>query len=99
MKDMQDIKPTHRKHLACHDYRERCVYHITLVCSDREPVLADNGFSEFTQCPGGLYDYCVNGQVLVLAQSELGRIERKGAISRQECLALNDRAKEITEEA
>ena len=61
-------------------------------------VLADNGFSEFTQCPGGLYEYCVNGQVLVLAQSELGRIERKGAISRQECLALNDRAQEIAEE-
>ena len=39
MKDVLDIKPTHRKHLACHDYRERCVYHITLVCSDREPVL------------------------------------------------------------
>ena len=61
-------------------------------------VLADNGFSEFTQCPGGLYDYCVNGQVLVLAQSELGRIERKGAISRQECLALNEMAREICEE-
>ena len=61
-------------------------------------VLADNGFSEFTQCPGGLYEYCVNGQVLVLAQSELERIERKGAISRQECVVLNDRAQEIAEE-
>ena len=33
------VKPTHRKHLPYHDYRERCVYHITLVCSDREQVL------------------------------------------------------------
>lgn len=32
-------KPTHRKHLAYHDYRERCIYHITLVCSERKKLL------------------------------------------------------------
>lgn len=61
-------------------------------------VLADNGFSDYTQCPGGLYDYCVNGQVLVLALGEFGRTERKSTISRQECVALNEMAREISEE-
>ena len=32
---MASSKPTHRKHLPLHDYRERCIYHITLVVSDR----------------------------------------------------------------
>ena len=58
-------------------------------------VLVDNGFAEYAQCPGGLYDYCVNGQVLVLAASELGHEERKGAISREECVWLNGLAEEI----
>ena len=61
-------------------------------------VLADNGFSDYTQCPGGLYDYCVNGQVLVLVPSEMPRAERRGIISRQECVALNEMAKMICEE-
>lgn len=58
-------------------------------------VLVDNGFAEYAQCPGGLYDYCVNGQVLVLAASELGHEDRKGAISREECMWLNGLAEEI----
>lgn len=58
-------------------------------------VLVDNGFAEYAQCPGGLYDYCVNGQVLVLAASELGHEDRKGAISRNECVWLNGLAEEI----
>lgn len=61
-------------------------------------VLADNGFSDYTQCPGGLYNYCVNGQVLVLVPSEMPRAERRGIISRQECVALNEMAKMICEE-
>lgn len=32
-------KPTHRNHNPWHDYHEACIYHITLVCSDRVPVL------------------------------------------------------------
>ena len=32
-------EPVHRKHLASHDYKERCIYHVTLVCSDRAQVL------------------------------------------------------------
>lgn len=58
-------------------------------------VLVDNGFAECAQCPGGLYDYCVNGQVLVLAASELGHEDRKGAISRGECVWLNGLAEEV----
>ena len=58
-------------------------------------VLVDNGFAEYAQCTGGLYDYCVNGQVLVLAASELGHEDRKGAISREECVWLNGLAEEI----
>ncbi len=58
-------------------------------------VLSDNGFSDFVQCPGNLYEYCVNGQVLVLVPSELPHVERKKEISRAECVMLNNRAQEI----
>ena len=61
-------------------------------------ALTDNGFSDYTQCPGGLYDYCVNGQVLVLAPSELPHISNKKTISRQECMMLNACAEEIVGE-
>lgn len=61
-------------------------------------VLADNGFSDYTQCPGGLYDYCVKGQVLVIVPSELPHICTKKSISRQECVMLNERAAEIANE-
>ena len=60
--------------------------------------ISDNGFSDFSQCPGGLYDYCDRGQVLLLVPSELPHIDRKSSISRAECKALNDRAEEITGE-
>ena len=36
---MEKKKPTHRKHNRWHDYRGRCIYHITLVVSDRCKVL------------------------------------------------------------
>ena len=60
--------------------------------------ISDNGFSDFSQCPGGLYDYCDRGQVLLLVPSERPHIDRKSSISRAECKALNDRAEEITGE-
>ena len=60
--------------------------------------ISDNGFSDFSQCPGGLYDYCDRGQVLLLVPSERPHIDRKSGISRAECKALNDRAEEITGE-
>ena len=60
--------------------------------------LTDNGFSDYSQCPGGLYDYCDRGQVLLLVPSELPHIDRKSAITRAECNALNDRAAEIAGE-
>ena len=31
-------RPTHRKHHRLHDYKSRCIYHITLVVSDRVPL-------------------------------------------------------------
>ena len=60
--------------------------------------ISDNGFSDFSQCPGGLYDYCDRGQVLLLVPSERPHIDRKSSISRAECKALNDRAEEIAKE-
>ena len=60
--------------------------------------ITGNGFSDFSQCPGGLYDYCDRGQVLLLVPSERPHIDRKSSISRAECKALNDRAEEITGE-
>lgn len=61
-------------------------------------VLHNNGFTEFSQCPGGLYDYCVQGQVLVLVPSDWPHDDRKGVCSRQECVTLNGYAEEICNE-
>ena len=61
-------------------------------------VLHNNGFTDFSQCPGGLYDYCVMGQVLVLVPSEWPHDDRKGVCSRQECVILNGYAEEIVKE-
>ena len=61
-------------------------------------VLHNNGFTDFSQCPGGLYDYCVMGQVLVLVPSDWPHDDRKGACSRQECVTLNGYAEEIVNE-
>lgn len=58
-------------------------------------VLTDNGFSSVSQCPGNLYDYCTHGQVLILVPSEFPHLDRKSAITRQECVLLNERAREI----
>ena len=61
-------------------------------------VLHNNGFTDFSQCPGGLYDYCVMGQVLVLVPSDWAHDDRKGVCSRQECVTLNGYAEEICNE-
>lgn len=61
-------------------------------------VLHNNGFTDFSQCPGGLYDYCVQGQVLLLVPSDWPHDDRKGACSRQECVVLNGYAEEIVNE-
>lgn len=61
-------------------------------------VLHNNGFTDFSQCPGGLYDYCVQGQVLVLVPSSWPHDDRKGVCSRQECVTLNGYAEEICNE-
>ena len=61
-------------------------------------VLHNNGFTDFSQCPGGLYDYCVQGQVLVLVPSDWPHDDRKGVCSRQECVTLNGYAEEIVNE-
>lgn len=61
-------------------------------------VLHNNGFTDFSQCPGGLYDYCVMGQVLVLVPSDWSHDDRKGVCSRQECVTLNGYAEEIVNE-
>ncbi len=37
--EMAKTKPTHRKHHRLHDYRSRCIYHITMVVSDRVQLL------------------------------------------------------------
>lgn len=60
-------------------------------------LLTDNGFSNYTQCPGGLYDYCINGQVLILVPSDFPHIDRKQGISRSECMLLNSLATDICE--
>lgn len=61
-------------------------------------VLHNNGFTDFTQCPGALYDYCVRGQVLVLVPSAWPHDDRKSRCTRQECQLLNGCAAEIVAE-
>lgn len=61
-------------------------------------MLMDNGFTDYTTCPGGLFEYCDRGQVLLLVPSELPHVDRKGKIERAECVMLNDRAEEIVNE-
>lgn len=60
--------------------------------------LLDNGFLEDASCPGGLLEYCVNGQVLLLVPSEIPHDDRKRNVTRAECVMLNERAERIAEE-
>ena len=77
---------------------EKAVQDVALKEGHSVVILCDNGFSDFAQCPGNLYEYCLQGQVLLLADSGRPRIERKARISRQECVALNDMTLAICEE-
>lgn len=58
--------------------------------------LMDNGFAEKATASGSLFDYCSNGQVLLLAPWK--HEPKKGRISREECVMLNNMAEEIAEE-
>lgn len=58
-------------------------------------VLTDNGFTDYTQCPIGLLEFCNQGQVLVLVPSALPHIDKKRAITRGECQMLNGYAEEL----
>lgn len=58
-------------------------------------VLVNNGFSDYEQCPARLYDYCVEGQVLVLAYGGAAHVERRIGVSRAECVKMNDTAEMI----
>ena len=57
--------------------------------------LVSNGFGDLEQCPGNLYAYCCQGQVLLIVPSEYPRIEKPGRISRQQCVVLNALAGEV----
>lgn len=58
-------------------------------------VLVNNGFSDYEQCPAKLYDYCVDGQVLVLAYGGAAHVERRIGVSRAECVRMNETAEMI----
>lgn len=59
--------------------------------------LVDNGFTDYTQVPGDMQEYCLKGQLLLLVPSEWPHIDRK-KISREECVTLNGYAEEIVAE-
>lgn len=61
--------------------------------------IADNGFSDLQQCPGSIYDYCRQGQVLILVPSAWPHVEKKGRVSREECIRLNELAARLVAEA
>jgi len=77
---------------------ERAVRDVALKEGHSIIQLMDNGFSDYTTCPGGLFDYCLNGQVLLLVPSDWPRVEKKGRCSREECVVLNGYAGEIVGE-
>lgn len=60
--------------------------------------LCDNGFTDYTTCPGNLFEYCETGQVLLLVPSDWPHVEKKGRCTRQECNMLNGYAEEIVNE-
>ena len=59
--------------------------------------LVDNGFTDYTQVPGDMQAYCLNGQLLLLVPSDWPHVDRK-KISREECMTLNRFAEEICNE-
>lgn len=60
--------------------------------------LVENGFNDLAQCPGNLYNYCTQGQILLLVPSEYQHKEKPSKISRQQCMVLNSLAAEICAE-
>jgi len=77
---------------------ERMVRDVALQEGHSIIQLVDNGFTEYTSCPGDLYDYCINSQVLLLVLSDFPHIDKKKTISRNECVMLNGLAGEIVGE-
>lgn len=77
---------------------EKAVRDVSLKEGHSIIQLQDNGFTDFTTCPGDLYEYCINGQVLLLVPSDYPHIDKKGTISRGECEELNRLAEEIATE-
>ena len=59
--------------------------------------IQDNGFTDFTQCPPNLLEYCNQGQVLLLVPSNWPHIDNK-SITKAECRILNSYAEEICNE-
>jgi len=77
---------------------ERQVRDVCLAEGHSIIQLVDNGFSDYTNMRGDLYDYTLTGQVLLLVPSEYPHIARKPTISRSECTILNARSEEIVNE-
>ena len=57
-------------------------------------LLTDNGFREYYKPTDALFDACAAGRVLILSPWEYDAGKRH--ISREDCVALNTMAEEIT---
>ena len=76
---------------------ERKVKSVALEEGHSVIQLVDNGFTDYTQVPGDMQAYCLNGQLLLLVPSDWPHVDRK-KISREECMTLNRFAEEICNE-
>lgn len=74
--------------------KEKEVMFILLAEEHPFIILADNGFRDYYKPSAGLFDSVAEGRVLILSPWEYD--PQKKHISRADCVALNDMAKEIT---
>lgn len=95
-----------------HDYQGRQIYMITMVTEGRRPLFGqvagrsdgapdtpdvqENGFTDLAKPGGQRMDACARGQLLILAPWE--HHNERIAISRNQCLSLNDMARMICQQ-
>lgn len=76
--------------------REREVMHIAMERGYSVIFLKENGFPKLYKPSGRTFDFCANGQLLMISPWQYHYEKRK--ITRQQCLFLNDMAEKIAQE-
>ncbi len=76
--------------------REREVMHIAMERGYSVIFLKENGFPKMYKPSGRTFDFCANGQLLMISPWQYHFEKRK--ITRKQCLFLNDLAEKIAED-